>query len=40
MPAKLTLARVVEEWIALLRRAREARPAGEQAEPGPEQRLG
>jgi hypothetical protein len=34
------LARFVEERIALLRRAREARLSGEDAEPGPERRLG
>ncbi len=34
------LARFVEERIELLRRARAARLSGEQAEPGPGQRLG
>ena len=34
------LAGFVEERLALLRRARQARLAGEQAEPGPERRLG
>ena len=33
------LARFVEERLAVLRRARQARLSGEQPEPGPEQRL-
>ena len=33
------LARFVEERLALLRRARQARLMGEQPEPGPERRL-
>ena len=33
------LARFVEERLALLRQARQARLSGEQPEPGPQQRL-
>ena len=34
------LARFVEERLAVLRQARQARLSGEQPEPGPERRLG